>query len=150
MSLERDEVVGYMSDHLGSDRIVEGRFVDRRHAVVYQIPSEDTSMYEDAFDVTLRDREDEELVDHANPDLVMFSDEGDPKNPATEEYRSHTSGVPVTHEDIGNTETRYVVTTRNDGRIRIQGSNPDAWEASVYGRDYSSEQAASKRYEKLS
>jgi competence protein ComEC len=92
---------------------------------------------------------DEELVEHINPDLVVFSDEGDPKNPATEEYRSHASGVPVTHEDTGSTETRYVVTTRKDGRIRIQASNPDDWEVSVYGRDYSTEQASTKRYEKL-
>lgn len=93
---------------------------------------------------------DEELVDHINPDLVVFSDEGDPQNPATEEYREHASGVEVENENTQNTETRYVVTTRNDGRIRIQASNPDSWTVSVSGRDYSSRKASSKRYQKMS
>lgn len=92
---------------------------------------------------------DEDLIDHINPDLVVFSDEGDPQNPATEEYRGHASGVDVTHEDSGNTETRYVVTTRNDGRIRIEASNPDDWEVTVSGRDYSSRMASTKRYDTL-
>lgn len=92
---------------------------------------------------------DEDLVDHINPDLVVFSDEGGPQNPATEEYRSHASGVEVKHEDTGNTDTRYVITTRNDGRIRIKASNPDDWEVSVSGRDYSSRKASSKRYERM-
>ncbi|WP_311174139.1 MBL fold metallo-hydrolase [Halobellus ordinarius] len=92
---------------------------------------------------------DEELIDHINPDLVVFSDKADEGNSATDAYREHASGVSVTHEDTGNTETRYVVTTRNDGRIRIEASDPDDWEVSVYGRDYTTEQAASKRYTNL-
>jgi competence protein ComEC len=91
---------------------------------------------------------DEELVDHINPDLVVFSDEGDPDNPATKEYRSHAGGKKVLHEDTGNTETKYVVTTRNSGRIRIEASDPDTWEVSVSGRNYSSRMSNTKRYKK--
>ncbi|MFC3958659.1 ComEC/Rec2 family competence protein [Halovivax cerinus] len=92
---------------------------------------------------------DDELVEHINPDLVLVSDEGDPKNPATTDYYSHATGVPVEHEDTGNMETRYVLTTRNDGRIRIQASNPDTWVVSVFGRDYASQKADTKRYDRL-
>lgn len=92
---------------------------------------------------------DEELVEHINPDIVVCSDEGDPQNPATKEYRSHASGVEVEHENTGNVVTRYVLTTRKDGRIRIQASNPDSWTVSVYGRDYSTNMASTKRYNNL-
>jgi len=93
---------------------------------------------------------DEELIEHINPDLVMFSDEGDPQNPATDEYRKHATGVEVTHKDTNNTKKRSVVTTRNDGRIRIEASNPDDWEVTVSGTAYSSQKASTKRYERLS
>jgi competence protein ComEC len=92
---------------------------------------------------------DDDLVDHINPDLVVCSDEGDPQNPATDGYRNHASGITVEHENTGNSVTRYVLTTRKDGRIRIQASNPDTWKVSVSGRNYSSEMASTKRYQKM-
>lgn len=92
---------------------------------------------------------DKELVEHINPDLVVFSDMSGTEHSATQKYREIANGMVVEHEDTGNKRTRSVVTTRSDGRIRIQASRPDSWEVTVYGRDYSSQKANSKRYQKI-
>jgi len=91
----------------------------------------------------------EDFVDHINPELVVFSDKGGVENTATEEYRSHATGYPVLDEESGDTETRYVLTTRNDGRIRIQSSNDETWEASTYGRAYAEAKAQTRRYRNI-
>lgn len=91
----------------------------------------------------------EDFVDHINPELVVFSDKGGVENTATDEYRSHATGYPVLDEESGDTETRYVLTTRNDGRIRIQASNDETWEASTYGRAYTEAKAQTRRYRNI-
>lgn len=88
----------------------------------------------------------DEFVDHINPDLVVFSDKGGVENTATEEYRSHAAGYPVLDEESGETDTRYVLTTRNDGRIRIQASNEQTWEVSISGQEYAEAKAQTRRY----
>ena len=92
---------------------------------------------------------DEELVEHVNPELVVFSDMSGTDNSATQDYREIANGKMVKYEDTGYEQMRSVVTTRNDGRIRIQASSPDSWEVTVYGRDYSSQKANSTRYQKM-
>lgn len=92
---------------------------------------------------------DKEFVEHINPDLVVFSDKSGPENTATKEYGDIANGKVVEREDNGNKKTRYVVTTRDNGRIRIKASNPDSWEVSISGRDYTSQKAKSKRYQKM-
>lgn len=87
-----------------------------------------------------------DFVDHINPDLVVFSDKGDVNNTATDEYGKIANGKNVFHEDNDNTKKRNVVTTRNDGRIRIQAVNRNNWEVSVYGKDYAEEQSNSSQY----
>lgn len=92
---------------------------------------------------------DEELVEHINPDLVVFSDKSATENTATQQYGDIANGKVVEREDNGNKATRYVLTTRDSGRIRIQASNPDSWEVSISGRAYTSQKAESKRYQKM-
>lgn len=89
---------------------------------------------------------DEEFVKHIDPEIVVSSDKSRVDNDATTEYGRLANGAPVEHEATGNTTTRSVVTTRNDGRVRIQASNRDLWEISVYGRDYAQNKANSRRY----
>lgn len=60
MSLERSGTAGRVSDHAGSDRIVDGRPTDRLHVVVYNMPPGDTSHVDDAHDVVVRASEDDE------------------------------------------------------------------------------------------
>lgn len=84
----------------------------------------------------------EEFVDHVDPDLVVFSDKSRVSNSARDDYASHATGKRVTHEDTETNEVRKVVTTRNDGRIRIQATNEDDWEVSLGGREYNTDALA--------
>ncbi|QLG28179.1 hypothetical protein HUG10_11735 [Halorarum halophilum] len=57
MTLEDAGVEGHVSDHINSDRIVDGRPVDRPHICVYRIPEDDDKTLEEpheAHDVVLR------------------------------------------------------------------------------------------------
>ncbi|MFC7098853.1 MBL fold metallo-hydrolase [Halobaculum marinum] len=88
---------------------------------------------------------DSEFVRHINPDLVIFSDKT-AEHTVSGKYGNLANGAAVENEQSGETRERFVVSTNSDGRIRIQANNHSDWTASVYGRDYASEKAASKRY----
>lgn len=90
---------------------------------------------------------DREFVEHVNPDLVVFSDKGGVDNTASSEYSGIANGVKVEHENTGNIGERNVVTTRQDGRIRIQANNDDDWNVSIYGRDYANAKSSTRRYQ---
>lgn len=90
-----------------------------------------------------------EFVDRVNPELVIFSDKSDVDNTATDEYREHASGHMVTNEQTGTTRERRVLTTRNDGRIRVEASNASTWDVSISGKDYTASKAESRRYQRI-
>lgn len=90
-----------------------------------------------------------DFVEHINPDIVIFSDKGDVDNTATESYSDVANGKGVTNEETGETEERYVLTTRANGRIRIEANNDEDWRASFYGKDYAETIAASRNYKRI-
>lgn len=93
-----------------------------------------------------------EFVEHISPRLVVISEESstpDEDYTVPEKYRVRASGMPVKNENTGNVRDRRVVTTRSDGRIRIQASNADTWEVSVSGTAYAQSVALTKRYRRI-
>ncbi len=88
---------------------------------------------------------DEEFVEHVNPDLVVFSDKGRVSNSARDDYAEYTTGKDVYHQEADSYDKRYVVTTRNDGRIRIEATSYDDWEVKLGGRDYNTDSLAQTR-----
>lgn len=91
-----------------------------------------------------------EFVEHVNPTLVIFSDKGGVDNTANDKYRELTEGDYVYHEgEDHQVGPRYVLTTRNDGRIRIRANNKEDWKVSIYGTNYASDKARSRRYNRV-
>lgn len=88
---------------------------------------------------------DRNLVNHINPDLVVFSDKDDQGHNATSDYSIHANGEFVLDEDNDCRKSRNVLTTRNDGRIRIRANNSERWEAS-YKSHYAMNSADDRRY----
>lgn len=90
---------------------------------------------------------DSEFVSHVNPELVVFSDK-DAKHTVSGKYGRLTNGKTVYDENQDTYVSRKVLSTNNDGRIRIQANNGSDWSASMYGRDYATAKASTKRYQK--
>lgn len=90
---------------------------------------------------------DRELVQHISPDLVVFSDKN-ADHTVSGKYGSEASGTFVLDEQSEERELRKVISTNSDGRIRVQANNESDWDVSIYGRDYASTKAATKRYQK--
>ena len=88
-----------------------------------------------------------EFVRHINPDLVVFSDKN-ADHTVSGKYSSETNGAFVYNQQTDETEWRKVVSTNSDGRIRIQANNESDWDVGIYGRDYASSMASTKRYRK--
>lgn len=79
-----------------------------------------------------------EFVDHIDPDLVIFSDKKDKGN-NDNRYGKAPSGMRVFNERADEWDTgRKVLTTRNDGRIRIIADDNGNWTVSYY-RHFSDE-----------
>ena len=73
-----------------------------------------------------------EFVDHIDPDLVIISDKKDEGN-NDNRYAKPADGVKVWNERSEEWDTgRKVLTTRNDGRIRIAADGNGEWAASYY------------------
>jgi len=91
---------------------------------------------------------DPEFVSHINPDLTVFSDK-DAKHTVSNKYGRLTDGKDVYDESKDTYDySRKVLSTNNDGRIRIQVNNESDWSASIYRRDYATAKASTKRYQK--
>lgn len=90
---------------------------------------------------------DSEFVKHINPELVVFSDKT-ADHTVSGKYGPLANGKFVMNENTETGNIRSVVSTNSDGRIRIQANNEDDWWVTVYGRDYASEKASTKRYKK--
>lgn len=88
-----------------------------------------------------------EFVRHINPDLVVFSDKN-ADHTVSGKYGSETNGAFVYNQRTNEKEWRKIVSTNSDGRIRIQANNESDWDVSIYGRDYASSMASTKRYRK--
>ncbi len=58
----------------------------------------------------------ERVFEYCSPDIVIISDKGIVHETQNNRYINHASGIPWN----GGTERRYVLTTRNDGHIRIE------------------------------
>jgi len=73
-----------------------------------------------------------ELLDHINPDIVLISDKTDNGDNANGYYQK-PDGIPVYDEpDQEWTGPRTVLTTRNDGRLRVRANHKDSWIVSYY------------------
>lgn len=59
-----------------------------------------------------------EVFQYCSPDIFIISDKEVVHDTQDNVYASHASGVPLNN----NSETRYVITTRSDGSIRISKS----------------------------
>lgn len=90
---------------------------------------------------------DRELVSHLNPDLVVFSDKT-AKHTVSGKYGSEANGTSVYNEETETWDERQVVSTNADGRIRLQANNEADWRVRISGRDYASNMASTKRYQK--
>lgn len=90
---------------------------------------------------------DSELVSHVNPDLVVFSDKS-AENTVSGKYGNLTNGKLVLDEQEDEMRFRKVVSTNNDGRIRIQANDDNDWDVKIYGRNYANSKASTKRYQK--
>ena len=90
---------------------------------------------------------DRDLVSHINPDLVVFSDKT-AKHTVSGKYGSEANGAPVYNEETEEWEQRKVVSTNANGRIRLQANSESDWRARISGRDYASNKASTKRYQK--
>ena len=66
-----------------------------------------------------------DVLGNMNPDLVFISDKRIQDTSVTDRYGSYCQGWNVTNEDTGHKNTRKVLTTRKDGRIRIEVSLSD-------------------------
>jgi len=88
-----------------------------------------------------------EFVRHINPDLVIFSDKN-ADHTVSGKYGSESNGAFVYNQQTDEMERRKVVSTNSDGRIRIQANNKLDWDINIYGRDYASTKASTKRYQK--
>lgn len=91
---------------------------------------------------------DREFVEHINPDLVVFSDKN-AENTVSGKYGKIANGKWVSYEYTRGGETRKVVSTNSDGRVRIQANNENDWSVSVSGRGYTSNKANSRRYQEV-
>jgi hypothetical protein len=60
-----------------------------------------------------------DLMNHIRPKIVVISDGPEGETSCTQDYARYTSGWRANYPD-GTWETRYVVTTRCDGMIRVQ------------------------------
>ena len=90
---------------------------------------------------------DRDLVSHINPDIVVFSDKT-AKHTVSDKYGSEANGTSVYNEETEESVDRYVVSTNSDGRIRLQANNESDWRVRVSGRNYASNKASTKRYQK--
>ncbi len=78
-----------------------------------------------------------EFVEQVNPDLVVFSDKSvDDGVTANGKYNDVANGAEVSYEYNGESEERKVITTRNDGRVKLLANNSDDCEVSVWGTNY--------------
>lgn len=88
-----------------------------------------------------------DFVTHIDPDLVVFSEEpeGDDPDTVPGKYGDIANGAVVENELSGDTDERSVLTTRSDGRIRIQVNTKQDWKVSNYP-NRTSELASSRNY----
>ena len=73
------------------------------------------------------------VLEEMNPFMVFVSDKYEQDTSVTERYYEYCKGWDVTNENSDEVEKRYVVTTRADGRIKINASiNDGTTYVSVY------------------
>lgn len=90
-----------------------------------------------------------EFVSHVNPNLVIFSEEPEGEDGYTvpSKYGQVANGEAVMNELTDEEEERFVLTTRSDGRIRIQANNNTDWVAS-HRPNYTTTMANSRKYKR--
>ncbi len=90
-----------------------------------------------------------DFVSHVNPDLVIFSEESEGEDGYTvpSKYGQVANGEVVMNEIAEEGEERFVLTTRSDGRIRIQANNETDWRAS-HRPNYTTSMANSRKYKR--
>jgi len=74
------------------------------------------------------------IFEKMNPYLVFISDKRVQDTDASDRYRSYCRGWPVTDELTDEETRRRVLTTRNDGRIKIVVNKYDKTHVGVYTR----------------
>lgn len=72
-----------------------------------------------------------DVFEHCSPRLVIVSDGPGSDTSAVSKYYEHSKGWPVRSRSTGKTETRYVLTTRNDGTVEIQAHSNSAGQNSL-------------------
>ena len=75
-----------------------------------------------------------DILDTMNPSLVLISDKEVQDTSVTERYRPFCQGWKITDENTGDETTRKVLTTRNDGRIKINVEIDDTTRVGVSTR----------------
>jgi len=90
-----------------------------------------------------------EFVTHIDPDIVIFSEksEGDDPDTVPTKYGDIANGATVENESTGETNERKVLTTRSDGRIRIQANSNNDWKVS-HSPGLTEELADSRKYKR--
>jgi len=73
-----------------------------------------------------------DILNEMNPFLVLISDKRVQDTSVTDRYRSYCQGWGVTDENTGYETTRKVLTTRSDGRIKIEVDIVDKTQVGVY------------------